>query len=355
MSTVLQQPSSIEFSATIPDYVFGSSAHHSIVSIDLTMSGNTKTIFREKLYPDSDGHITLDDLSSLVEPYLKACLNAQLSVTISEYDIDDHSLTTLTTPKVSVLLATVDVGEPADVFVSNHFLTLLNGPKITAMGREERVYAYGHQSVMVTGSILDGHELATRRATLTSAATTGNISAFFVSPSDIEALLGGSGTLVSYEVTADAISQQFLVTDDPVAPAPSLCFINSFGCAEFIHCVGTHQKDSKYTRSSTRMRGMLRNYRIVEDRQFKANTGWLNEAMADWADDLFRSREVYLWVDGTIGREVAITDSTSTITNEDAHMPSFDFTYVYAQRLHNVMQRSHAGRVFDNTFDHTFA
>ena len=35
-------------------------------------------------------------------------------------------------------------------------------------------------------------------------------------------------------------------------------------------------------------------------------------------------------------------------------MPAFEFTYAYAQRIHNVMQPSHAGRIFDNTFDHTF-
>ena len=93
---------------------------------------------------------------------------------------------------------------------------------------------------------------------------------------------------------------------------------------------------------------------MQEERNFKANTGWLTTDMADWADELFRSQEVYLWVDGQCGREVVITDSTSIISNEDSDMPSFDFTYQYSQRLHNVMQRTHAGRIFDNTFDHTF-
>ena len=100
--------------------------------------------------------------------------------------------------------------------------------------------------------------------------------------------------------------------------------------------------------------GRLRNYRIIEDRQFTANTGWLNEAMADWADELFRSSEVNLWVNGEKGREVVLSDSKSEVTNEDSHMPAFEFTYTYAQRIHNVMQPNHAGRIFDNTFDHTF-
>ena len=52
--------------------------------------------------------------------------------------------------------------------------------------------------------------------------------------------------------------------------------------------------------------------------------------------------------------QVVISESKSTVTNEDDDMPSFEFSYVYAQRIHNVMQRTHAGRIFDNTFDHTF-
>ena len=76
--------------------------------------------------------------------------------------------------------------------------------------------------------------------------------------------------------------------------------------------------------------------------------------MADWADDLFRSDSVYLWVDGTLGREVVLSDSKSEITNEEDHMPAFEFSYTYAQRIHNVMQPGRVGRIFDHTFDHTF-
>ena len=53
-------------------------------------------------------------------------------------------------------------------------------------------------------------------------------------------------------------------------------------------------------------------------------------------------------------REVVLSDSQSIIRNDDGDMPAFEFSYSYCQRIHNVMQRTNAGRIFDNTFDHTF-
>ena len=41
-------------------------------------------------------------------------------------------------------------------------------------------------------------------------------------------------------------------------------------------------------------------------------------------------------------------------TNDDDHLPRFTFSYQYSQRIHNVLQMNRVGRIFDNTFDHTF-
>ena len=80
--------------------------------------------------------------------------------------------------------------------------------------------------------------------------------------------------------------------------------------------------------------------------------------MANWLDDLFRSKCVRVanLYDGTVvpGKEVLITDSKSSYSNDDAELPRFTFTYQYAQRNHNVVQLERAGRIFDNTFDNTF-
>lgn len=350
MATIIQQPPALCLSSMIDDIVFSTSADSGHVTLTLTFSGVTKGLINETVFPDNDGAIRIVDLPSLLDPYLKQGLTGLLSATLD----DGNGAVTTTTS--TVIFARVDVGMSASQFVTSHFLTILNGPKLTAYGREERLYAYDATSLVISAMVrMNSGSYVTLTGEISATDTTNSISQFNVSVqniADVLALVGGS--ILSYTLTAGNRVQEFQVVTDEVLPAPSLVFTNSFGCQEFIHCVGTHKKASKYDRLSSRFMGKLRNYRVTEDRQFTANTGWLSVAMADWADELFRSEEVYLWVDDAIGREVVVSDSKSELTNEDNDMPSFEFTYGYAQRLHNVMQPSHAGRIFDNTFDYTF-
>ena len=80
--------------------------------------------------------------------------------------------------------------------------------------------------------------------------------------------------------------------------------------------------------------------------------------MANWADDLFRSDEVYLmnFVHGSsiLGKRVTLSDSKSKRDNLHDSMPRFTFSYTYAQRQHNVLDLQRGGRICDNTFDMTF-
>ena len=87
---------------------------------------------------------------------------------------------------------------------------------------------------------------------------------------------------------------------------------------------------------------------------FKANTGILSTAMSNWADDLFRSKEIYILDGTTVGKEVTVTEAKAVRSNDPNALPSFEFEYQYAQRNHNVLQLHRAGRIFDNTFDRTF-
>lgn len=137
--------------------------------------------------------------------------------------------------------------------------------------------------------------------------------------------------------------------------APSLAFLNSFCCWEYIHCTGTHKKSSKFTYSTAVIGANTKNYDIQEQRQLTANTGSLNYAMAEWADELFRSEKVYLYTGGKMGKEIIVSDVKDEVTNEDDNMPAYEFTWMYAQKLHNVIDtETKRIRVFDSTFDYTF-
>lgn len=329
------------------------------VALTLTTADGAASfgVFEETLYPGLDGRIVLEELYDLVQPYLRKHLAMQF--TVSATPAGGEAVSTSAT----LLYAAVDTSLSAQAFTTSHFLTTLDGAKITAMGREERLSAYGlsqGETVSVKGllSLPDGME-ETAPAPLMALNADGvtGISVFDVSPQAMAATLEVDGeALVGYTIEAGARSQQFIVTREQTPPAPSLYFVNSFGCHEFLHCVGLHKKVSKYDRRAARLAGMKRNYYIEEDRQFTAETGWLNPPMADWADELFRSDEVYVWdrLNNAVFKEVALSDSKSDLSNADDELVSFSFVYGYAQRLHNVMQPGRRGRVFDNTFDHTF-
>ena len=350
MPTLVSQPATLCFSSAIDDIVFSTQSEDGVLILDLTCGGNRVNILEETMYPSLDSRIVISDLSSLVEPYAREHLQVSLECSFT----DGNGSVTIS--PVTVLYAMADVDTTASAFTQNHFLSILSGEKLTAMGRAERIHAYGVNKVTVRADVrLANGTFNVLSAELNATDHDGSVYHFDVSPSNVSTLLElTTQKLLAYTVEAGTRKQDFRVVEDHVPPAPSLLFINSFGFEEFLHCVGTHKKESKYDRKQVRVLGRLKNYRITEDRQFTANTGWLNEAMADWADDLFRSESVFLWVNGVVGREVVLSDSKSEITNEDDNMPAFEFTYTYAQRIHNVLYSGRVSRIFDNTFDRTF-
>ena len=159
---------------------------------------------------------------------------------------------------------------------------------------------------------------------------------------------------MKYEIQAGSRNQLFLVDNESMDVAPSLVFTNSFGCQETFYCTGTHEVDPQFSRSASLIGGKFRNYLIDENRVFSANTGVLNVPMSMWADDLFRSREVYLLEDNIPGKEITIIESDSKRTNDYEAMYIYTFKYRYAQRNHNILHLPKAGRIFDFTFDNTF-
>lgn len=300
-------------------------------------------LMEEWLWPVS-GRITLTELGELLEPYARKSLVCFVTITADN-----------TTSSCTVLYAMADVGIDADNFYNNYFLSVLMGTKITAAGRRELLWYYGSDNAVVTAEYDDG-----TTGTFTASAIGGSstYTCIDVSPDNFKA---SGKQLVAYTVKAGSRRQRFEMDFTEPDCAPILEFYNSFGVWEYIYCTGTHEVSPDYKRSSARIGGHLRNYKIEETRTFKADTGILNTAMADWADELFRSDEVYVVnvIGGSVtsadgGKEVVITESKSNRTNEDDHLPRFTFSYQYAQRIHNVLQMNRVGRIFDNTFDHTF-
>ncbi|MBQ8099171.1 MAG: hypothetical protein IJ244_06575 [Bacteroidaceae bacterium] len=309
----------------------------------VTVTCDGEQLLQESLWPINNV-ITLSDLGELLEPYARKQLVSSVSISAGN-----------STSACTVLYSMVDVGISAQEFYNGYFLSILMGTKITAAGRRELLWYYGNDEAIVRAVYSDG-SLVAFAATVVGG--TSQYTCIDVSPDNF---VTSGKQLVEYGVTAGSRHQLFEMDLSEPDCAPILEFYNSFGVWEYIYCTGTHQVGSDFKRSQARIGGRLRNYKIEETRTFKADTGFLNTAMANWAEDLFRSDEVYVVnvVNGIVqdangGKEVVLSDSKSDRTNEDEHMPRFTFSYQYAQRIQNVLQMDRVGRIFDNTFDHTF-
>lgn len=350
MATVISQPGTLVLSSDIDDIVFSTSEEKGDLTVSLICDGTAHTVLEETLFADSNGRITVGDIASLVEPFAREYLRIVLNAT---FDDDD---TAASIDPVTIIYCMADTGLTAQQFLGSHFLTVLDGEKMTAYGREERLYAYDSTTVSVSAEVRTATGVyQTRTATLNATSTENDISQFNVSVNDIISALNMiGGRLLFYTVSSGSRSQDFRVVEDLTQPDPSFAFVNSFGCVEFLHCVGTVKREGKYTRSSARFNRNLKNYQIKEERKFVANTGWLNDAMADWAEDILRSSEVFLWVNGQCGHEVVITESKSETNNEEDYMTMFEITYQYAQHIQNVMCKRKAARLFSEQFEEIY-
>lgn len=309
----------------------------------VTITCDGEQLLQEHLWPVS-GFITLSELGELLEPYVRKQLVSSVSISAGE-----------TSATFQALYAMVDVGIDAEEFYESYFLSILMGAKVTATGRRELLWYYGDDAATVTAEYSDG---STAQYDMDAIGGSDTYTCINVCPDQF--IVSGK-QLVAYTVVAGKRRQRFEMDMQQPDCAPILEFYNSFGVWEYIYCTGTHQVSPDYKRSSARIGGLLKNYRIEETRIFKADTGFLNIPMANWADELFRSDEVYVVnvIGGEVtnrdgGKEVVITESKSENKNDYDYMPRFTFSYQYAQRIHNVLQMNRVGRIFDNTFDHTF-
>lgn len=347
--TITSLPSGSFFLENLPDIDILTAKTRLLVTIKI----GDDTIYDEYLYP-ADGEVRVSDLADIFRPYARRRLAVTATITIAEQQVpssgDTDSATVTDTQKATlkVYYSTVDiVGVDCSTFLNTHFLTLLEGHKTTYMGRLEYLHYMGKDSATVTAHYADK---STKPFTAPAVGGNDIYTTIDVSPSRFET----EGTdLLYYVVEAGSRSMTLIIDSEERDVAPTLLFTNSFGCQELIYCTGKHEVDPQYTRDAAYMGGS-----ITEQRTFNADTGYLGTDMANWADDLFRSDEVYLvnFIGGVakVGKRVTLSDSKSKRDNLRDSVPRFTFSYTYAQRQHNVLDLQRAGRIFDNTFDNTF-
>lgn len=122
---------------------------HVIITID------TEEIYNEYLYPDSEGNIEILDMPGMVSLHVRQKLVATLTVEIQEENVtevngneqvENRDYLKMTTELI-YCAALVDV--EAETFCYNNFLSLLQGKKITSLGRLEYLHYIGTEEAIV--------------------------------------------------------------------------------------------------------------------------------------------------------------------------------------------------------------
>lgn len=342
MIVVLKDVADYEFSSGLDELVF--STDSGSARFCLTMGG--ETILDETYVPDSSGRIIVRDLQQLVEPCLQTNLIESFGYTIT-------ADTSTVSRSFTVQYCAAESSLPAQNFMEQYFLSSLMGVKVTSIGRKEFLHLVTTQACSVSAVCTywaDG-ALVMSTKSVKEVSSLNQVVTVEVSPSLFEEV---GMQLLQYVIHAGDRAQTYKVDDECLDVAPALLFTNSFGCQETFYCTGSHELEPQFERSSSVISGMFRNYHIKENRVFSANTGILNTPMSMWADELFRSREIYLLEGNLPGKEITITESDSKRSNDYESMFCYTFKYRYAQRNHNILHLPKAGRVFDFTFDNTF-
>lgn len=336
MVVELKYPSEYVFSSALDEIIFTTSAEPANFCLKM---GDT-VILDENYVPDSTGRVVIYDLQKLIEPYLLSNLIESFTYTISDGDDTQISRT------FTVQFCTAESSLSARTFMDSYFLTTLMGEKITASGRKEFLHLVTSEVCTVLADCTywaDGI-LSVSTVSVKEVSELNKVVTVEVSPSVFEVL---DKQLVKYEIKAGQRTQLYKVDDTCFDVAPSLLFTNSFGCQETFYCTGTQELEPQFARSASIVGGMYRNCFIEENRIFSANTGVLNIPMSMWADDLFRSREIYLLIDNLPDKQITIMESDSKRSNDYEVMYVYTFKYRYAQRNHNILHLPKAGRVFD--------
>lgn len=351
-----------EFSCQVPDVEFGIDYDRALVTVKVSKSGGDTEVYSERLFPDNRGKIVLADMDRLLEPYNVKWLVYSLSVNIKEERVSEDAsggevVTVMgerTESSTVISCAANILNMSAENWCSGRFLTLFDGTRQTAIGWEERLSFIGTDTATCTAYYDDG----SHRDHSVPVVASGDCVMIDTSSHNFEV---SGKKLLRYTVKAGTRSMAYEVRYD-VEPevAPVLLFWNSFGVQELAYCTGTLKQVSSFDRKQTRIGREKKTYDMTEKESFKADTGVLTFPMANWWREVLRSRDIKVLTvyDGLVDfgseKAVVITSEKAELSDEADHLPRITFEYEYADRNHNIFDARAEGRIFDDTFDHTF-
>lgn len=329
--------------------------------IELATSGETSVtfevrqsdvIFNNVYYPDNNGRIVIYDLDKLLEPYIDidSPIGAQFYFTANDVHLVNSS--NVHSPGCIILQSTAAVAERASTFVPDFFLTAMMHERNTTVGRFEAVALLNDEDEAITALATYYSESNGLQTRLHNITTVNGFTHVNVSP--ILFVDESLGQLVGYVVQCGKRKARYRVLPTMPEADPAIIFRNSFGCWETIYLTGAKTQNPKFTRATAIIDGKFTAYDITEEMSWTALTGPLRNGMVTLANELARSKAVFLLGNnGMAGDEIVITDCDLKADNADS-IPNFEFSYRRANRRTALIETVRPPRIFDDSFDTHF-
>jgi hypothetical protein len=309
---ILQQPDAFCFSSALKDIIVQSEEN-----LHITFSGAGTPFLEETYTPDAENKIHIRDLGKLFLPYISKITLRETFV----IDITGESSGSNAQITTSVQYCLSEINIAATDFMESHFLTLLQGEKITCPGQKEYLSLVLSEATPVTMTACYHSKARTTKTIQVN--TTNQVVTLDVSPGTF-----ADPENISYiVVVAGNLFFVYWLRRPSAAEPVQFLFLNSFGVKETFIPAGLISRENKYENQFGSFNGMYRKYNIDLVKEYTANTGVLSENMAGWLEDIFLSKDVFLFSPDGIEKEITISDATVKRSSARDELPAYDFKY----------------------------
>jgi len=338
---ILQQPEAFSLASDLKDLFIESNEK---VTVRFQTRGN---VFLEETYsPDAENKIAVRDLGRLFLPYLLTFrLIEPFSIALSTPSGETKTI------DCRVQYCRLKINQKAESFLSSHFLTGLQEEKIIYPFQKEYLsfVATERTEVEISARYASGKTVKKTAWVLEPPSADPQVLTVEVSPS----LFEHPETILYAVATAGERTFAYVLRRSAPRNPVQFLFLNSFGVKETFIPFASITRENKYENQFGVFNGNYRKYGAELVKEYTARTGVLTQGMADWIEELFLSRNVFLLSQDGIEQEATLTEATLQRSSARDELPNYAFKYRAAPINQNELTIRGA-RIFDLSFNYTF-
>ena len=360
--TVTQQPDALSFSGNLKTF----EATISGTSLTFVLKKAGTTVLSEKYYPVS-GKVTVD---------VKQVIDRLLDVVVPT----TSNLTTEQTTGVSDFTATIDSETPipfrvlkggvadlstdAATWLAAHLLSWQPGTKegLTSQPEWIGIYTQSENVLKLVAYDIDGTNIETTYATLV-ANKLFSIRADWAYIVSLMPALGRSGNVFAWTIYVEGANYETQRQTYQLRTAGNdeniFTWTNSLGGIDTFAFTGAVEDDQKLEhKTAISVLDVTSEYDIVQNREFKINTGYLEAYTAAWIKDFFYSAKKYkveiVSTTITFKQIAALTSDVKVSSFDDVTMYEFTFRLSENSKLLNL-EREFAAPAQSELIEELFA